>query len=84
VSVKSGHVFEKKLIDKQLAITGRCPVTDQILEPSDLLPLKGDTKFIRNLGDVELCPLLIETLEENIHFQTTIIIQKFMTLFRSQ
>lgn len=41
VSVKSGHVFEKRLIEKHLQThQGRCPVTDQPLETSDLVALK--------------------------------------------
>jgi pre-mRNA-processing factor 19 len=39
VSKKSGHVFEKRLIDKYVAETGRCPVTQAELGPDDLLPL---------------------------------------------
>lgn len=41
VSVKSGHIFEKRMIEKSLhANQGRCPITDQPLELSDLIPLK--------------------------------------------
>ena len=37
----SGHVFEKSLILKVIAETGKCPVTGQFLSEADLLPLKG-------------------------------------------
>jgi len=41
VSIKSGHVFEKRIIEKSLhANQGRCPITDQPLELTDLIPLK--------------------------------------------
>ena len=33
VSIKSGHVFEKALIEKHLANTGQCPLTGVDLNP---------------------------------------------------
>ncbi|PNH07333.1 U-box domain-containing protein 72 [Tetrabaena socialis] len=40
VSVKSGHLFEKSLIDKYVRETGKCPVTGEPLALDELLPLK--------------------------------------------
>ena len=41
VSTKSGHVFEKSLITKQLTMTGQCPITGQSLDAqTDLVELK--------------------------------------------
>lgn len=41
VSVKSGHVFEKRLIEKALTATGgKCPETNVDLSEEDLIPLK--------------------------------------------
>jgi len=40
VSIKSGHVFEKRLIEKYLDANGKCPVTNDILEQKDLIPVK--------------------------------------------
>jgi len=43
VSVKSGHVFEKRLILNYLESgNGRCPVTDEPLTLDDLIPLKAN------------------------------------------
>jgi len=39
VSKKSGHLFEKRLIEKIIQETGRCPVTNEPLESEDLIPL---------------------------------------------
>ena len=39
VSKKSGHVFERRLIEKQIEATGLCPVTNLDLSISDLIPL---------------------------------------------
>jgi pre-mRNA-processing factor 19 len=39
VSKKTGHVFEKRLIEKYVAETGRCPVTQAELGADDLLAL---------------------------------------------
>ena len=41
VSKKTGHVFEKSLIEKHIEASGQCPITNQPLEMTDLLPLKG-------------------------------------------
>jgi len=40
VSVKSGHVYEKRLIEKYVETNGKCPVTNEILEQKDLIPVK--------------------------------------------
>lgn len=39
VSKKTGHVFQKQLIEKYVAETGRCPITGVDLTADDLLPL---------------------------------------------
>jgi len=39
VSKKSGLLFERRLIEKVVQETGRCPVTDEPLEKDDILPL---------------------------------------------
>lgn len=43
VSTKSGHVFEKSLIEKHLQVTGQCPVTKEELSVADLMPIKTTT-----------------------------------------
>lgn len=43
VSTKSGHLFERKLIEKYLASEDTCPVTGEPLSMEDLLPLKATT-----------------------------------------
>jgi pre-mRNA-processing factor 19 len=41
VSKKSGHVFEKRLIEKHFSIVGhKCPITSDELNPEDLIPLQ--------------------------------------------
>jgi pre-mRNA-processing factor 19 len=41
VSIKSGHVFEKRLIEKYLEANGNvCPVTNQELKKEDLIEIK--------------------------------------------
>lgn len=47
VSIKSGHIFERKLIEKYIAETGVCPVTKQQLSASDLIPLNVSNPVIR-------------------------------------
>ncbi len=43
VSIKSGHVFEKSLIEKHLQVTGTCPVTKEELSVADLIAINGNT-----------------------------------------
>ncbi|KAJ9513170.1 hypothetical protein QJQ45_029340 [Haematococcus lacustris] len=40
VSAKSGHLFERKLIEKYVRETSKCPITSESLTLDDLLPLK--------------------------------------------
>ena len=42
VSSKSGHLFEKKLVEKYVRETGKCPITGSELAPEDLLPVKAN------------------------------------------
>jgi len=41
VSSKSGHIFEQSVVEKYIESTGKCPVTGEPLDASDLLPLKS-------------------------------------------
>jgi pre-mRNA-processing factor 19 len=40
ISKKSGHVFEKRLIEKHIDATGQCPITGSELTKDDLLEIK--------------------------------------------
>jgi len=40
VSNKSGHLFERRLIEKYIDNTGKCPVTNEALAKDDLLAVK--------------------------------------------
>jgi pre-mRNA-processing factor 19 len=40
VSLKSGHVFEKRLIEEHISKTGQCPVTGMDLDKSELISLQ--------------------------------------------
>ena len=42
VSTRSGHIFERSVLEKALEATGKCPITGQELSVDDLLPLKVD------------------------------------------
>lgn len=46
MSKKSGLLFERRLIEKIVKETGRCPVTDQPLEQDDLLPISSVDKTV--------------------------------------
>eukprot|EP01004_Peranema_trichophorum_P003142 NODE_2147_length_1671_cov_187.250000_g1836_i0.p1 GENE.NODE_2147_length_1671_cov_187.250000_g1836_i0~~NODE_2147_length_1671_cov_187.250000_g1836_i0.p1 ORF type:complete len:506 (-),score=103.45 NODE_2147_length_1671_cov_187.250000_g1836_i0:90-1607(-) len=40
ISRKSGHLFERRIIEKYIAQHGKCPVTEQELTVDDLLPIQ--------------------------------------------
>eukprot|EP00735_Rhodelphis_limneticus_P001471 TRINITY_DN12095_c0_g1::TRINITY_DN12095_c0_g1_i1::g.9675::m.9675 TRINITY_DN12095_c0_g1::TRINITY_DN12095_c0_g1_i1::g.9675 ORF type:complete len:520 (+),score=156.66,sp/Q9AV81/PRP19_ORYSJ/46.24/9e-150,WD40/PF00400.27/1.3e+04,WD40/PF00400.27/2.5e+02,WD40/PF00400.27/0.00052,WD40/PF00400.27/1.3,WD40/PF00400.27/1.1e-05,WD40/PF00400.27/8.2e-08,WD40/PF00400.27/81,WD40/PF00400.27/8.5e-09,Prp19/PF08606.6/3.5e-33,zf-Nse/PF11789.3/5.1e-08,eIF2A/PF08662.6/5e+02,eIF2A/PF08662.6/0.12,eIF2A/PF08662.6/23,Cep57_C len=40
ISRKTGHLFEKRLIEKYIDATGKCPVSGEELSKDDLLPVK--------------------------------------------
>eukprot|EP00002_Diphylleia_rotans_P006532 TRINITY_DN158_c0_g1_i1.p1 TRINITY_DN158_c0_g1~~TRINITY_DN158_c0_g1_i1.p1 ORF type:complete len:509 (+),score=130.33 TRINITY_DN158_c0_g1_i1:48-1574(+) len=42
VSVKSGHVFEKRLVLEHIKATGRCPITQEELSEDDLVAVKAN------------------------------------------
>lgn len=41
VSRTHGHLFEKRLIEKYIAETGKCPITNEDMTDSDLISLQG-------------------------------------------
>ncbi|KAL6057393.1 Pre-mRNA-processing factor 19 [Balamuthia mandrillaris] len=47
VSRVSGHVFEKRLIEKYLENATTCPITKQPLSTDDLIPLQGFNKIVK-------------------------------------
>lgn len=63
VSMKSGHVFEKRLIEKHLQVSGTCPVTKEELDVPDLLPVKGPTAIKPRAPDATSLPSLIGTFQ---------------------
>jgi len=40
VSTRTGHLYERRLVEKAIAETGECPVTRQPLSREELLPVK--------------------------------------------
>jgi len=82
VSTKTGHVFEKRVIEKHIEATGQCPITGQELELSDIVaiqhnknikpkPLKstsvpGMLTVFQNEWDT----LMLETYELKQHLHT--------------
>jgi pre-mRNA-processing factor 19 len=41
ISKKSGHLFEKRLIEKYIQETGKCPITQESLSLEELLPVQN-------------------------------------------
>jgi pre-mRNA-processing factor 19 len=40
VSKLSGHLFEKRLIEKHIESTGTCPITGRVMSLEDIVPVK--------------------------------------------
>jgi pre-mRNA-processing factor 19 len=43
ISTKSGHLYERRLVQKYITENGTDPVTGEKLEESDLVPVKAST-----------------------------------------
>ena len=83
VSVKSGHVFEKRLIEKHLAATGTCPVTGEDLAKEDLIalhvnkavrprpPKASSVVGVLSILQSEWDALMLETAKLKRHLNTT-------------
>jgi pre-mRNA-processing factor 19 len=41
ISKKSGHLFERRLIEKYIRETGKCPITQESLSLEELLPVQN-------------------------------------------
>ena len=41
VSKTTGHVYERRMIEKEIARTGQCPLTGADLSADDLISVKG-------------------------------------------
>ncbi len=49
VSAKSGHVYERRLVQKYISENGTDPVTGEKLEESDLVSVKASTQVFYSL-----------------------------------
>jgi len=63
VSLKSGHVFEKSLIEKHLQVTGTCPVTGEELRKEDLMELKSNPEIQPRPPSATSIPGLIQLFQ---------------------
>lgn len=83
VSLKTGHCFEKRLIEKHLTVTGTCPVTKEELSKEDLLPVKSNPALkprpptatsipgLLQLMQNEWDSLMLETFTLKQHLEST-------------
>jgi len=63
VSKKSGHIYEKRLIEKHIDATGRCPITKAEFTKDDLLEIKVDKKLKPRLVSETSIPGLFTELQ---------------------
>ncbi|KPA84185.1 WD-repeat protein [Leptomonas pyrrhocoris] len=66
VSVKSGHIFERTLIETYIDEHGRCPVTGQPLRREDLVPVQGATPDTTVASSGSLGAASVPTLLERL------------------
>ena len=45
----TGHIFERRLIEKYLEQHGKCPVTQQDLSKQDLLPIQSSADKVLSI-----------------------------------
>ena len=82
ISIKTGHLFERSLIEKYIESTGECPITHQNLSKSDLIsvqtasPIKPrpvNTSGVPQLLTIlqnEWDSLMLETFSLKQHLET--------------
>lgn len=63
VSVKSGHVFERRLIEKYIAEHGTCPITSQTLTVKDLLAIQNEKVVRPRPVSATSIPSLLSTMQ---------------------
>jgi len=63
VSLKSGHVFEKRLILKHIKQTGTCPITNADLGAEDLLDVKASQAVRPRAPSATSFPSLLSTFQ---------------------
>lgn len=63
VSKKTGHIFERSLIEKHIASTGECPITHQPLSNSDLIAIQTTTPIKPRPLNTTGVPQLITILQ---------------------
>ena len=57
VSKTTGHVYERRMIEKEIARTGQCPLTGTDISADDLISVKG-YQINCTCCDTRTCPLL--------------------------
>ncbi|KRX05253.1 WD40-repeat-containing domain [Pseudocohnilembus persalinus] len=63
VSRKSGHIFEKRIIEKQIQATGQCPITDKPLDLQDLIPVKLNQNIKPRPSNATSIPNIVNILQ---------------------
>ncbi|TIA91279.1 hypothetical protein E3P99_01143 [Wallemia hederae] len=63
VSAKSGHLFEKRLIDKYITENGKDPISGEQLSSDDLIELKSESNTPPRPPALSSVPSLLSTLQ---------------------
>ena len=63
ISKKSGHIFEKRLIEKHIDATGQCPITGSELTKDDLLEIKTSKSTKPRSANSTNIPSMLSTLQ---------------------
>ena len=63
ISKKSGHMFEKRLIEKHIEATGQCPITGTELTKDDLLDVKTTKATKPRSSSSSNIPSILSTLQ---------------------
>ena len=63
ISKKSGHIFEKHLIEKHIDATGQCPITGTELTKDDLIQIKTSKATKPRASNSTNIPSILSTLQ---------------------
>ena len=67
ISKKTGHIYEKSLLEKHLKITGKCPVTEDDMTMDDVVEVKGYQQPAQpKPPTASSIPVLLKTLQNEV------------------
>ena len=67
ISKKTGHIYERSLLEKHLNVTGKCPVTEDNMTMDDIIEVQGYQQPSQpKPPSSSSIPVLLKTLQNEV------------------